>query len=481
MDTNNIFSYTKRSYEEARQEGISKIPLISNGDWTDTNSTDPGIVILDYVHALVDMVQYYQDHNALESFLSTAKERKNIFRLAQQTGYKIRGSTGSTVDVTFSVDKISNKTIVIPMYTKISTNDGNPIYYLTTEESYIYAGSTEVTVPCVQGERLTTNYTGTGESSLDNILLPANQSVKLTVTGIDLDSIVVYDSKVVWEAVTNVLFSNPNTKEYSTYLNYDGTVTVQFGNDERGYTPKTTDTINIDYTYSLGEDGRVAANSIVSIHNNSFKYDDGTGSVHLYVNNKLSSVGGSYPEDSETIREESPNVIKAQDRAVTLSDFETLAKRVSGVLYAKAYDINKAPDICSYYEIKLLIITDSQSSSKSVENSVKEYISRRIIPPTVFSIISPVYETIDISVNIVASDSYTDDNLKYNITRVLKEYFSTLSTSLGYDIIPNILITKISTVAGVEYVESISPSSIRTLNFNTLPSLGNVTVNVGRR
>lgn len=77
MSDNVFFSYTNRDYESSRQEGISKIPVYSNGTWTDTNISDPGVIILDYIHALVDMIQYYQDHNALEVYLSTA-DRKSV-------------------------------------------------------------------------------------------------------------------------------------------------------------------------------------------------------------------------------------------------------------------------------------------------------------------------------------------------------------------------------------------------------------------
>ena len=103
--SNDIFSYTNRSLENSRQEGLRKIPIISRGDWTDLNATDPGMIILDYVHALVDMINFYQDHQALETFISTAKERKNIFRLAKQLSYKIRSSKGSTVDLEFYVEE----------------------------------------------------------------------------------------------------------------------------------------------------------------------------------------------------------------------------------------------------------------------------------------------------------------------------------------------------------------------------------------
>jgi len=238
MSENPIFSYTRRDYEGSRREGLAKIPIISKGHWTDLNATDPGIIILDYVHALVDMMNYYQDHQALEAFITTAKERENIFRLAKQLSYKILSAKGATCDVVFTSSMIYNHTIRIPKYTKISTMSG--ITYLTMQDAYLSAGETRVTVPCIQGKLMTVTYTGTGISRLSPVAGAANQSIRLVDYNIDLDSIQITDNlNRLWSPVEYITFSTELDRVYQVELNPDDTVSIKFGDGERGIIPRS--------------------------------------------------------------------------------------------------------------------------------------------------------------------------------------------------------------------------------------------------
>lgn len=494
--SNEFFSYTNRDYESSRQEGISKIPVYSRGTWTDTNISDPGIIILNYVHALVDMIQYYQDHNALEVYLSTAKERKNIFRLAKQLGYEINSSKGATADVTFSVDKSYNTSFIIPKYTKISTKKSPIIDYLTLEDTIVYTGLLSVDVPCMQGNIGKMTYKGTGKSSLDNSLEPEDQSITLPVTGVDISTISITDSDGgLWKSTDYIVFSEKDEKLFEPRLSYDGKVKIQFGSGERGYSPKATDELYITYIYNEGSNGKVGANELTEISFlntgslSDISYNSGTligndGETRitgLTATNKLPSTGGTDPESSKDIVNNAPAVIKTNDRAVTLEDYEILAKRVSGVKKAIAYDIKNAPEMCLHYEVKVLIIPDSGEVTSTLRNNVYNYLSSKSIPPVVLTILSPKYQPIDITAKIIIENNYYEDDVKYNIIKLLENYFEELSSTLNVEIIPNQLISMISTVKGVRYVEELTPSSTINIPKLTIATLGEVNLDLVRR
>lgn len=479
MSQNDLFSYTNRSLETSRAEGMNKIPIISKGDWTDLNPTDPGMIILDYVHALVDMIQYYQDHNALETFISTAKERKNIFRIAEQLSYNIPSAKGAKVDVEFYVKEAYNNTIYIPKHTVVYTSSN--IKFLTLEDAYIPGGGdiSTVTVPCVQGEVAIEYYTGTGISRYSNVENAENQVCQLQHSNIDIDTIeVIEDSAYIWTPVDRIIFSDPNEKVYQKKLRPDGLIEILFGDGVRGFIPREEDTLVIQYIYSLAEKGRTGAETITNIEGTI--YDLEGNPVTIFVHNIESTSGGSEPLSDEEIVEYAPGAIKAQNRAVTLSDFEHLAKLVDGVADAKAYDINTDSNI-PYHVVKVLIIPDEGSEfNTSLHKSVYDFLYERMIPPTNLQVASPEATVIDIDLSIVANPSYIEGGIEHDIQLKIKEYFRERSNAIGQSFNPYEVVSLVSKVPGVRYVDKITPSDTISVSNTALVKLNKINISIIR-
>lgn len=473
MAENPIFSYTRRDYEGSRKEGLAKIPIISKGNWTDLNATDPGIIILDYVHALVDMMNYYQDHQALEAFITTAKERSNIFRLAKQLSYNIRSSKGATCSVEFTSPILYDHVIKIPKYTSVSTASG--IHYLTKEDAYLLPGESRVYVPCTQGELNVLVYKGTGISRLSNIPGAANQNIRIAANNIDIESISIVDNiGRVWNIVDYIIFSTEIDRVCQVELNPDDSVTIHFGDGERGMVPRETDLLNISYITTMAEEGRVGENSITVLDNPI--YDDKGKYIEFLVNNLRSSVGGSKSQTSREIKELAPGAIKAQNRAVTLNDFENLAKLVDGVADAKAYDININPS-CLHHEVIVRIIpVDEEGDIEALRSNVYDYLYQRMIPPTNLQVVTPSYITQDISINVKKLDSITEDRLTYIIQQAVVSYFDGRSNSIGETFYPSDLSAIIRGLEGVRTVTSITPNTTVSVEEDSVLKLGNLSI-----
>lgn len=477
MSDNPIFSYTKRDYESSRKEGLAKIPELSNGVWTDLNATDPGIIILDYVHALVDMINFYQDHQALETFITTAKERENLFRLAKQLSYKIKSANSAKLLVTFKSDFYYQETIKIPKGTRVETNDS--IIYITKEDAYLRLGESEVSVLCEQGTIYEKIYEGTGLSKYSNVEPPANvdQKVILTADNIDIDSIIIEDNLGrIWRSVDYIIFSKENERVYQKELNPDNSVTIKFGDGKRGVVPGETDVLNIKYLVTDAEKGQVGPNSVTRIVDDIL--DSKGRIVPLSVYNEEASVGGSSPQSSTSIRELAPGAIKAQDRAITLSDFENLAKLVDGVYDAKAYDINVNPDI-PHNEVRVLVIpTDSNASSKVLIKQVYDYLYQRMIPPTNLQVSVPSIIPINLDITVKKLDNTDSGELEYAISRAVKNYFESKTREIGEDFYPIDLSTAISSVTNVKYVVSMTPNDIVPISDESIVGLGTLKITI---
>ena len=476
MIENPIFSFTRRDYEGSRKEGLAKIPILSKGNWTDLNATDPGIIILDYVHALVDLINYYQDHQALEAFITTAKERVNIFRLAKQLSYDIRSAQGAICEVEFTSQLIYDHTIKIPKYTSVSTVSG--ISYLTSQDAYLLPGEHRITIPCTQGKLSTNTYQGTGISRFSNVSGAKNQSVRLVDNNIDINSIEITDNiGRVWSPVDYIIFSTELDRVYQAELNPDNTITIKFGDGERGIIPKTTDILTIRYITTNAEEGRVGENTLTVL--DTLVYDDQGRYVDFSVNNLRASTGGSSAQSSQEIRELAPGAIKAQNRAVTLNDFENLAKLVDGVADARAYDINVKPELCLYHEVKVLITPeDADGSIDLLRQRVYDFLSQRMIPPTNLQVLTPSYTYVDIDIVVRKLENATQGRLSYEIQQAINSYFSERVGNIGEPFDPLDLAATISHLEGVRAIASISPvSSVEAEDLSVI-RLGKVNIQI---
>ena len=481
MSTENpFFSYTNRDYEGSRKEGLARIPILSKGLWTDLNAGDPGVVLLDYMHALADLCNYYLDHQAQEMFIATSKERVNLFRLAQNVSYLVRSSKGAKVDVRMylSENAVYDTQVIVPKYTELSSNRSS-IKYLTLEDVVLTDTQISYTVPCSQGEFVTETYTGTGTSSNtsitdESLLTPTDQSVMLQGYGIDADTVQIVDSTgAVWTPVDHLIFVETPSKVYQKMIDTEHRVTIKFGNGVRGYSPKTSDLLTITYVDTLGDNGKITSEALKG----SVVGTD-TDNVNISVNyyNPYPSTGGSYGETDEELRNNIMSMTKTLDRAVTREDYEKLVKMIDGVRSAVVYDVRTAPDLCLYHEVKVVILPeDSVESNQSLINEVKDYLDSRSIPPTNIVVKMPTGYRVPVTVKIKKVERLPAGEISASdqVTECIREYFNS-TISIGEVFNPFTLTTLLNSLSTVKSVLSITPSEsieIPPLSIATLGAL----------
>ena len=461
---NPFFSYTNRDFENSRKEGMARIPILSKGLWTDLNAGDPGVVLLDYMHALADLCNYYLDHQALESILSTAKERINLLRHAASVSYKVRSPKGALVDVKFYITESIEPPlpITVPAGTVLETYRG--ITYRTLQDTVITELQEAFYCPCEQGTSVTETYHGTGTSSRtpqssEEMIFYENQSYKLKGTGADADTISVVDSSgTIWKQVDFIAFEETATKSYQVLVDENHRVSIKFGDGVRGYSPKPSDVLTIRYIDTKGSNGAIKEGELSGTI--SVKGSDGTYYTVNYRNDEA-SVGGSYQESTEDLRRNIITSIKTNDRAVTREDFERLTATIDGVKQVKVYDIHTAPDYCLYHEVHVIVMPDTAKvdDSKSLIQRVSDSLRDKSIPPTNVLVSLPRVHRVPLEIKITRKKYIPagEDNVYDNVIDAIDKYFDSLGIGESYN--PFDLSAAIKDVIGVSAVSSISPST----------------------
>jgi hypothetical protein len=83
-----VIDYLTKDYVGFRQGMLDQIPLLLP-NWTDRSESDFGVVLIELVAYVADILSYYQDRVANESYLSTATQRRSVTELLRLIGYQI--------------------------------------------------------------------------------------------------------------------------------------------------------------------------------------------------------------------------------------------------------------------------------------------------------------------------------------------------------------------------------------------------------
>ena len=96
-------NYTSRDFTTIKNDLLDYAKRYYPNQFRDFSANSFGSLMLDTVSYVGDILSFYLDYQVNESFITTAIERKNIIKLAQQLGYKPRLTTASYGTLTFFI------------------------------------------------------------------------------------------------------------------------------------------------------------------------------------------------------------------------------------------------------------------------------------------------------------------------------------------------------------------------------------------
>jgi hypothetical protein len=98
-----IINYTGRDFAAIKQELTNYAQKYYPETFRDFNEASFGSLMLDMVSYVGDIVSFYTDYQANESFMDTALEFSNVLKLSKQFGYKFRPNASSFGEASFFI------------------------------------------------------------------------------------------------------------------------------------------------------------------------------------------------------------------------------------------------------------------------------------------------------------------------------------------------------------------------------------------
>lgn len=427
---NNKLSYTNRDIVAIRKDIMKLIPTLTD-KWTDYNESDLGMTYVEVLAGVVDLLGYYLDKQALETYLPTVTESKNMKALLSVVNQKPHMAIPSTCYGEFWVQTtdpdITISTIVIPKYTQVSARvSDTSIKYATSETCMIPAGGSRTSVKLIQGEKREVTMT------TKNL---TKQVIQLQDTTVAEGSVSVIINGEEWREVSDVFLEDEVGKIFSVSEDKNNYAVVKLSYNYEEFLPENQSApVVITYLSTLGSKGSIITGSVNAILERLYDDDGLEVTDMLGVTNTEESSGGNDRQSLDDLKLMIPKVVRSMDKAVILDDYEVLATNYPGVLKSVALDWSVDKTLVQQpYKVDVYIVPpEGNVPSQALLDEVHNYLSERCCSGIVLSVLSAKYVDIDLRVEVeVSSDAVVAGEVRAGLISEIKSYFSPQNQEFG--------------------------------------------------
>lgn len=444
--TNKWLNPYQRSYQQIKAKLVESLMGLKdkNGQKliTDYSEGNILIIILSLFAAIAEVLHYYVDNMARETFLSTARRYDSVVKHGALVDYHARAAIAATVDVILSRSITGNSIgakLTIPQGTLFTDQSGNS--WLSARDVTWYSNVTTCKVPIIQHEKYTT-------SALNNMVIPTGDRVQLNLGTLpngkyyEQGSMSLQIGGESWVLVETFAKSKPTDKHFMVSVDESLNPYIMFGDGTFGKKPAAGAKItNVVFYLTNGSQGNVKSNTITSVPSViSSSITDAT------VSNAYDAGGGSNYENFTMLKEHIPLSVKTLGVAITKEDFESLAMLVDGVNKAKAdYECGR--------KLTVYISPDGGAvASSELISRVYNLLSQRAPMTTWLKVKSAGKVQIILEIDVTGKKSYKTAEIQTQILTALYNAYSPEQAEIGGSVRVSDIYALIDNLSTVDYL-----------------------------
>lgn len=444
--TNKWLNPYQRSYQQIKAKLVESLMGLKDPQGqkliTDYSEGNILIIILSLFAAIAEVLHYYVDNMARETFLSTARRYDSVVKHGALVDYHARAAIAATVDVILSRSITGNSIgakLTIPQGTLFTDSSGNS--WLSARDVTWYSNVTTCKVPIIQHERYTA-------SALNNMVIPTGDRVILNLGTLpngkyyEQGSMSLQIGGETWVLVDTFAKSKPTDKHFMVSVDESLSPYIMFGDGTFGKKPAAGAKItNVVFYLTNGTQGNVKNNTITSVPSViSSSITDAT------VSNAYDAGGGSNYENFTMLKEHIPLSVKTLGVAITKEDFESLAMLVDGVNKAKAdYECGR--------KLTVYISPDGGAvASSELINRVYNLLSQRAPMTTWLKVKSAGKVQIILEMEVTGKKSYKTAEIQTQILTALYNAYSPEQAQIGGSVRLSDIYALIDNLSTVDYL-----------------------------
>ena len=444
--TNKWLNPYQRSYQQIKAKLVESLMGLKDPQGqkliTDYSEGNILIIILSLFAAIAEVLHYYVDNMARETFLPTARRYNSVVKHGALVDYHARAAIAATVDVILSRSITGNSIgakLTIPQGTVFTDSNGNS--WLSARDVTWYSNVTTCKVPLIQHEKYTS-------SALNNMVIPSGDRVILNLGTLpngkyyEQGSMSLQIGGESWVLVDTFAKSKPTDKHFIVSVDEALNPYIMFGDGTFGKKPAAGAKItNVVFYLTNGTQGNVKSNIITSVPSViSSSITDAT------VSNAYDAGGGSNYENFTMLKEHIPLSVKTLGVAITKEDFESLAMLVDGVNKAKAdYECGR--------KLTVYISPDGGAvASSELINRVYNLLSQRAPMTTWLKVKSAGKVQIILEMDVTGKKSYKTPEIQTQILTALYNAYSPEQAQMGGSVRLSDIYALIDNLSTVDYL-----------------------------
>lgn len=324
--------YLDRGYRTIKTALVNRVKTLLP-EMTDYSQSNIFMIILDYMAALTELLNYYVDVSARELYVYTAQHISSMIQLSRLIDYRIKAKIPSTARVTVQLlDQDGNPAEAIQDIIFKGDNillGSNGVPFRQMSDVVMRKGSNLIVLDLEQSVKSATNpdeYTSLGlipEGKNPTVSLPSNYAD---------GSGTIYIDGEQWDLVETLGFSSPYDQVFVVEYVSEGLFVAKFGDGIRGAIPRAGAEAKLSYNITQGVNGNLDSGTITDFKGTPTVEPTGALADYTFsITNPNAATGGSDRETIEDMREHLGCSLRTLDRAVTFKDFIDIAKLCPGV------------------------------------------------------------------------------------------------------------------------------------------------------
>jgi hypothetical protein len=495
-----------------RDSLIDYIKAVYPLDYENFSESDLGVMLIEIVAYMGSVFSLKADMLANENYLRTAKLRRNVKKLLELIGVRMKGpiSAAANAQITWpwtGGDPLAAGPMVITPENRVLTitspEDGAALSFVL----YKVLSNGQVDLANTTGEISLTKAESTGTAfnvhPASSLVLLEGSLVKQTgtftstelVKSISLSQFPVVEGSVsvytdgeateqgVFTEVDNLFSASGGSHMlFQTILddNYKGT--VLFGDNITGQSPSVGDTYTVTYRVGGGTRGNIK-NALI---NASIIGSIGGTSYTGTLTNVSMGTGGADAETVEHAKRHAPMTFRRQDRLVTLPDYINFANThissygSTGKATAVVREAFSSANIIDVYLLEKASNLQLRRATPEYKTSLLDAINVKKMLTDEVVVVDGLIRTLDLVVTVRVDKEFKreEPQIKALVRDVILNYFFVDNREFGQSFYTQDLIRQIHEIDKVRFatIENV-PESI-TFEQNEISQLNNVTINL---